>query len=77
MTTLTQTWGYTCRACDAVASFLVGFGKSIHNSIALSRQVRANEYIVKHLLIEYPEHTYQSLLHELNQKTLKEFTKNA
>tara|TARA_B100001094_G_C17912112_1_gene661718 strand:- start:560 stop:793 length:234 start_codon:yes stop_codon:yes gene_type:complete len=77
MTTLTQTWGYTCRACDAVASFLIGFGKSIHNSIALSRQVRANEYIAKQILIEYPHHTYQSLLFELNQKTLKEFAKDA
>tara|TARA_B100000497_G_C7434260_1_gene270894 strand:+ start:372 stop:503 length:132 start_codon:yes stop_codon:yes gene_type:complete len=42
----------------------------------MSRQIAANEQIARVLLIEYPEHTYYSLLAELNHKTMEAYKKN-
>ena len=49
---------------------------SIGKAIQVSRQMAANEQIARHLLHEYPEHTYYSLLAELNHKTMEGYTKN-
>ena len=49
---------------------------SIGKAIQVSRQMAANEQIARHMLHEYPEHTYYSLLAELNHKTLEVYTKN-
>jgi hypothetical protein len=37
----------------------------------VSRQCAANESVAKALLHEYPEHTYHSLLAELNRLTIQ------
>jgi hypothetical protein len=50
---------------------MIGHMKAVGRAIELSRQCSANENIARHLLREYPEHSYSSLLHELNQKTLE------
>jgi len=42
----------------------------------VSRQIAANEQIARALLIEYKEHTYYSLLAELNHKTMEAYKKN-
>jgi hypothetical protein len=34
--------------------------------------MEANEMVARQLLKEYPEHTYESLLAELNRKTMTE-----
>ena len=56
-------------------SWLTGFLCSVTNAMAASRQVAVNERIASQLLHEYPEHTYYSLLAELNQKTIGEIYK--
>ena len=57
-------------------NWFVGFMNSIGEAIKMSRQISANEQIARVLLIEYPEHTYYSLLVELNHKTLEGYKKN-
>jgi hypothetical protein len=54
-----------------LAAWMIGHMKAVGRAIELSRQCSANENIARHLLREYPEHSYSSLLHELNQKTLE------
>jgi len=54
-----------------LAAWMIGHLKAVGKAIELSRSCSANEIIARHLLKEYPEHTYGSLLHELNQKTLE------
>jgi hypothetical protein len=44
---------------------------SIGKSMIVSRQCAANESVAKALLHEYPEHTYHSLLAELNRLTIQ------
>lgn len=66
-----QSWNLP-NPLEAIAGFFVSVGKSIH----LSRQIAANEQIARVLLIEYPEHTYYSLLAELNHRTMEGFRKN-
>ena len=44
---------------------------SIGKSIIVSRQCAANEVIAKALLHEYSDHTYHSLLAELNRVTIQ------
>jgi len=44
---------------------------SIAKSMIVSRQCAANESVAKALLHEYPEHTYHSLLAELNRLTIQ------
>jgi hypothetical protein len=50
---------------------MIGHLKAVGKAIELSRSVTANETIARHLLKEYPGHTYGSLLHELNQKSME------
>jgi len=45
---------------------------SIGKSMVVSRQCAANEVLAKALLHEYPNHTYHSLLAELNHRTIQE-----
>ena len=45
---------------------------SVSNAMHVSRQLSANEQIARFLLHEYPNHTYASLLAELNRKTLQD-----
>ena len=56
---------------NKIFMFLVNLFASIGNSIQVSRQIEANRQIAKHLLPEYPEHTYESLVAELNHKTIQ------
>tara|TARA_B110000483_G_C17782778_1_gene384325 strand:+ start:293 stop:517 length:225 start_codon:yes stop_codon:yes gene_type:complete len=58
-------------ASNSVFSAISGFFGSVTAAIQLSRQVKANEQIAGYLLKEYPDHTYQSLLAELNYKTIQ------
>ena len=58
-------------ASNSVFSAISGFFGSVTSAIQLSRQVKANEQIAGYLLKEYPDHTYQSLLAELNYKTIQ------
>ena len=44
---------------------------SIGKSIIVSRQCAANEVVAKALLHEYSDHTYHSLLAELNRVTIQ------
>ena len=71
MTTLTQTWGYTCRVCDKVASIIGGFFVSFHKSMIISRQINANTHLVKYVRNEYPGLSDEEILNELNYKTLR------
>lgn len=50
---------------------IVELFSSIGKSMVVSRQCAANESVAKALLHEYPEHTYHSLLAELNRKTIQ------
>lgn len=49
--------------------------KSFGYAMACSRAMQANQEIARHLLPEYPDHTYYSLLHELNVRTLDSLKK--
>lgn len=52
-------------------NWIVELFSSIGKSMIVSRQCAANESVAKALLHEYPEHTYHSLLAELNRKTIQ------
>ena len=52
-------------------NWIVELFSSIGKSRIVSRQCAANESVAKALLHEYPEHTYHSLLAELNSKTIQ------
>jgi len=54
-----------------IATFLT----SVSNAMAASRQISVNEKIASQLLHEYPEHTYQSLLADLNERTIRSIYK--
>ena len=71
MTTIAQTWGYTCRICDKVASFIGGFFISFHNAIMLSRQIETNTRLARYMRHEYPGLSDAQILNELNYKTLR------
>lgn len=66
-----QSWSLP-NPLEAIASFFASVGQSWQ----LSRQIAANEQIAQVLLIEYPEHTYHSLLAKLNHEALERFKKN-
>lgn len=87
MTTLTQTWGYTCSFCNKVAtmirnSFVVtlfvwmtGHLEAVNRAIQVSRQIETNQKLARMLRHEYPNEDYPGILAILNQKTLKEYYK--
>ena len=52
-------------------NWIVELYTSIGKSMIVSRQCAANESVAKALLHEYPEHTYHSLLAELNRLTIQ------
>ena len=54
-----------------LAAWMIGHMKSVGKAIELSRSCSANETIAIHLLKEYPEHTYYSLLAELNRQAME------
>ena len=51
------------------------FLTSVSNAMAASRQIAVNEKIASQLLHEYPEQTYQSLLADLNERTIRSIYK--
>ena len=71
MTTLTQTWGYTCRVCDFVTSAIGGFFVSLHRAMIVSRQIETNMKLSKMLKHDYPGLTEDEILNELNYKTIQ------
>ena len=73
MTTITQTWGYTCRICDSVTSLIYSFFTSLSKAIIISRQVEANTQIARLMRHEYPGLSEAQILSELNYKTLKSY----
>jgi len=54
-----------------LASWMLGHIKAVGKAIELSRSMAANETVAMHLLKEYPDHTYYSLLAELNRKAME------
>jgi hypothetical protein len=54
--------------CEKLNSTFDSFGKAIR----VSRQLEANRQIARWMLHEYKDHTYESLLAELNFKTLQD-----
>ena len=71
MTTLSQTWGYTCRVCDFVASAICASFVSLHTAMMVSRQIETNMKLAKLLKHEYPDLTEEQILNELNYKTIQ------
>lgn len=55
----------------AIAAWMIGHLKAVNRAVELSRSLAANEQIARQLLPEYREHTYYSLLTELNRKTME------
>ncbi len=55
----------------AFAAWMIGHMKAVGKAIEISRSMAANEQIARQLLPEYREHTYYSLLAELNRKTME------
>ena len=55
----------------AFAAWMIGHLKSVGRAVELSRSLSANEQIARQMLPEYREHTYYSLLAELNKKTME------
>jgi len=55
----------------AFAAWIIGHMKAVGRAVELSRSIAANEHIARQLLPEYREHTYHSLLAELNKKTME------
>jgi hypothetical protein len=56
----------------ALVSWIIGHLTAVGRAIQASRQTAANEIVARQLLHEYPEHSYESLLAELNRKTLQD-----
>lgn len=54
-----------------LSAWIIGHMKAVGKAVELSRSISANEQIARVLLHEYPEHTYYSLLSELNQKSVE------
>ena len=54
-----------------LSAWIIGHMKAVGKAVELSRSISANEQIARVLLHEYPEHTYYSLLAELNQKSVE------
>ena len=87
MTTLTQTWGYTCAFCHKVATmirnsfvatlfvWMVGHLDAMGRAIKVSRQIEANQKLAHMLRHEYPHEDYAGILAILNDRTLKEYYK--
>ena len=85
MTTITQTWSYTCHFCNKVASlvrsgfiatlfaWMTGHTSSLGRAIKVSKQVQANQHMAHMLRDVYPGEDYAGILSILNQKTLKEY----
>jgi len=71
MTTIAQTWGYTCRICDKVTSFIHSLFTSFFNAIIVARQIEANTKIARLMKHEYPGLSDVQILSELNYKTLR------
>jgi hypothetical protein len=53
------------------ATWIIGHLTAVGKAIRTSRQCSANEVIARQLLHEYPNHTYHSLLAELNRTTIQ------
>lgn len=78
MTTIVMK-GYSLALKETATNFFSSIFRwigSIGSAIQVSRQMAANEQIARHMLHEYPEHTYYSLLAELNHKTMVRYTKD-
>ena len=74
MTTLALK-GYSLVRSGIIAgltAWIVGHLTAVNRAISASRQMEANEMVARQLLKEYPDHTYESLLAELNRKTMTE-----
>ena len=52
-------------------AWMIGHMKSFGKAVELSRSMSANEHLARMLLPEYREHTYYSLLAELNKKSME------
>lgn len=71
MTTIAQTWGYTCRICDNVTSFIGGIFTSFYNAMIVSRQIEVNTRLARLMRHEYPGLSDVQILSELNYKTIR------
>lgn len=62
---------YSQSLLNSIWVHLKGISTSVVKSVQASRQLQANEQVARLMLHEYKEHTYDSLLAELNRKTLE------
>ena len=71
MTTLTATYAYTCKVCDAVASF---FKKTLKR-IQFGLQMSANKRVARELcsLGFYQNKEFNQILQEMNDKAIEEY----
>tara|TARA_Y100000004_G_C8934494_1_gene421481 strand:- start:1566 stop:1793 length:228 start_codon:yes stop_codon:yes gene_type:complete len=71
MTTITQTWNYTCAFCDKVASY---FSKSLKNW-QFARQMTANRIVAEQLihLGHHQQKEYNQILSKMNDRTVEEY----
>jgi len=71
MTTLTATYAYTCKVCDAVASF---FKKTLKR-IQFGLQMSANNRVAHELcsLGFHQNKEFKQILQEMNDKAIEEY----
>jgi len=74
MTTLTATYAYTCKVCDAVASFF----KNSLKKIQFSLQMSANRRVAHELcsLGFYQDKEFKQILQDMNDKAVQEYYGN-
>ena len=71
MTTITQTWNYTCAFCDKVASY---FTKAL-KKWQFARQMSANRIVAEQLihLGHHQQKEYNQILSKMNDRTVEEY----
>lgn len=74
MTTLTATYAYTCKACDAVASFF----KKTFKRIQFGLQLSANKRVARELcsLGFHQQKEFNQILQEMNDRAIQEYYGN-
>ena len=71
MTTISQTWGYTCSFCSKFTDMIVRSFAGFHKAMLVSRQIETNMKLARFMKHEYPGMTEEQILSELNYKTIQ------
>jgi len=71
MTTLTQTWTYTCSFCDKIGLFF----KKVYKKIMLGMQMSANQRVARELvhLGFHQQKEYNQILKKMNETAMEEY----